>query len=63
VGRKKRQIFVTSPVDGRFSAGELMCRDPQLLVTSAMAYGAEAHSHIAPPQELFGDHFLSHEEV
>jgi hypothetical protein len=31
-----------------------------------MAYGAEAHSHIAPPklapEELFGDHFLSHKQ-
>jgi hypothetical protein len=47
VGRKKRQIFVTSPDDGRFPAGELIRRDPQLLVTGAILGGAEAHSHIA----------------
>ena len=36
---------------------------PQLLVTSACAGDAEARSRIAPPQELFGDHFRSHEGV
>jgi hypothetical protein len=39
---------IKSPVNGRFSAGGLMRRDPQLLVTSAVAYGVEAHSDIAP---------------
>jgi hypothetical protein len=48
VGREKRQIFVTSPVAGRFPAGELVGKDPQLLVTSAILGGAEAHSRIAP---------------
>jgi hypothetical protein len=48
VGREKRQIFVTSPGDGRFPTGELARRDPQLLVTSAIAEGAEAHLHMAP---------------
>jgi hypothetical protein len=48
VVRKTRQIFVTLPVNGKSSAGELMRRDPPLLVTSAILGGAEAHSHIAP---------------
>jgi hypothetical protein len=39
---------VTSPVNGRSPAGGLMRRAPQLLVTSAILGGAEAHSHIAP---------------
>ena len=42
------QIFVTPPVNGKVPAGELARRDPQLFATSAMADGAEAHSHIAP---------------
>jgi hypothetical protein len=61
VGRKKRQIFV-SPGDGRFPAGELMRRDPQLFATSAILVGAEAHSHTAPPkspsEEVLGGRFL-----
>jgi hypothetical protein len=39
---------VTSPVTGRSAVGELMRRDPQLLVTSVILGGTEAHSHIAP---------------
>jgi hypothetical protein len=39
---------VNVPVNGRSPTGELARRDPQLLVTSAMAEGAEAYSHIAP---------------
>jgi hypothetical protein len=39
---------VTSPVNGRFPAGDLVCRDPQLFVTSAILGGAEALSHVAP---------------
>ena len=50
MGRKNRQIFVTSPVTGRFLADELTRRDPQLLVTSAILGGAESRSHIAPPK-------------
>ncbi len=53
MGRKNRQIFVTSPGDGRSSAGELRLRDPQLLVTGAMAGEAEAHSHIDPQSEAY----------
>ena len=37
------QIFVTSPAGGRFPAGELTRRGPQLFATSAIAGGAEAH--------------------
>jgi hypothetical protein len=40
---------VKVPVNGRSPAGKLARRDPQLLVTSAVANGAEAHSHVAPP--------------
>jgi hypothetical protein len=39
---------VNVPVNGRSPAGELARRDPQLLVTSAMAKGTEAHLHVAP---------------
>jgi hypothetical protein len=39
---------VKVPVNGKSSAGELTGRDPQLFATSAVAGGAEAHSHIAP---------------
>ena len=42
--------MVKVPVNGRSPAGELARRDPQLLVTSAVANGAEAHSHVAPPK-------------
>ena len=49
MARKKRQILVTIPVNGKSSAGELTRRDPQLFATSATAGGAEARSHIAPP--------------
>jgi hypothetical protein len=38
VRHKKRQIFVTFPVDGKSSADELARRDPQLLVTSAIVW-------------------------
>jgi hypothetical protein len=62
VGRKEQQIFVTSPFNGRFPAGELEGRDPQLLVTSAILGGAEAHSHIAPTPELFGGRLPNHTE-
>jgi hypothetical protein len=60
----KRQHFVTGRVsprlpisaravvnptgNGRFPAGQLTGRDPQLFATSAILGGAEAHSHIAP---------------
>jgi hypothetical protein len=56
----KRQLFVTSPGAGRFPAGELTRRDPQLFATSAMTGSAEAHSRIAPLYELFGGRFLYH---
>jgi hypothetical protein len=38
VGYRKRQIFVTFPVDGKSSADELTRRDPQLLATSAIVW-------------------------
>jgi hypothetical protein len=41
---------VTSTINGRFPAGELTRRAPQLFATSAMVGGAEAHPHIAPPK-------------
>src|ERR671913_117697 len=41
---------VKVPVNGRFPAGELTRKDPQLLVTSAILVGTEARSHIAPPK-------------
>jgi hypothetical protein len=49
---KNRQLFVTPPVDGKSPAGELARRTPELFATSAIADGAEAHSHIAPPKYL-----------
>jgi hypothetical protein len=39
---------VKVPVNGKFSAGELTRRDPQLFATSEIVGGAEAHLHIAP---------------
>jgi hypothetical protein len=39
VWHKKRQIFVTFPVNGKSSADELMRREtPSLLVTSAIVW-------------------------
>jgi len=37
---------VKSTVDGRFPAGELICRAPGLFATSTFLGGGEAHSHI-----------------
>jgi hypothetical protein len=47
---REARTVVTSTVNGRFPAGELTRRAPQLFATSAMAGGAEAHPHIAPPK-------------
>jgi hypothetical protein len=41
-------VVVKVPVNGKFSPGELTCRDPKLFATSAILGGAEAHLHIAP---------------
>jgi hypothetical protein len=52
VRRKKRQIFVTLPVNGKSSAGELTRRDPQLFATSAMAAGAEGPLTLPTPAQV-----------
>jgi hypothetical protein len=44
------RAVVKSTVDGRFPAGELICRAPGLFATSAFLGGGEAHSHIEPPE-------------